>query len=76
MSYYDLTDQQQKDMAVDGDFCSMQEHNPQPYNLLDVKRVLAVVEGEHDGADWHWIIALRDGRYAYTSGGCDYTGWD
>lgn len=76
MNYYELTKQQQKDMGVDYDFCAALEYNPQPFNLADVRKVLAVVEGEADERDWHWIAALHDGRYVYLTGGCDYTGWD
>lgn len=76
MSYYDLTDEQAKRMAVDYNFCACLEYNPQPFNLFDVERVLAVVEGENDGPDWHWVVQLKDGRFAYLQGGCDYTGWD
>jgi hypothetical protein len=25
----------------------------------DIERVLALVEGENDGAHWHWIVELR-----------------
>jgi len=76
MSYHDLTEAQQKAMNVDYDFCACLEYNAQPFNLLDVERALAVIEGEHDGPDWHWIVVLRDGRFVYLTGGCDYTGWD
>lgn len=80
MSVYDLRDDQQKAMNVDYDFCAALEYNPQPFNLADVTRVLAVVEGERDESDWHWIVALNkpfDGkRFVYLTGGCDYTGWD
>jgi hypothetical protein len=48
--------------------------------LSDIEKVLAVVEGESDGADWHWILKLKAPvnkmRYVYLVGGCDYTGWD
>ena len=37
---------------------------------------LAVVEGEHDGASYHWIVRLTGDRHVYMTGGCDYTGWD
>ncbi len=64
-------------VGADYDFGACLEHNPQDgWDLADVKRVLAVIEGEHDGPAWHWIVALNDGRFVYLSGGCDYTGWD
>lgn len=76
MGYYDMTDAQRAATNIDADFCYALEYNPQPFNLLDVEKVLAVVEGERDERDWHWIGKLRDGRYFYLTGGCDYTGWD
>ncbi|RJQ33869.1 hypothetical protein C4568_03650 [Candidatus Parcubacteria bacterium] len=42
----------------------------------DIDNVLAAVYGENDGADWHYIVLMKDGEHAYISGGCDYTGWD
>lgn len=45
------------------------------FRLKDVAYVLAVITGENDGPDWHWIIAMKDHTYAYVTGGCDYTGW-
>ncbi len=76
-SYYDLSDEQQKKMGVDYDFVACLEFNAQPsFTFEDVKKVLAVVEGEHDGADWHWVFSLNNGRFMYMRGGCDYTGWD
>lgn len=51
--------------------------NPQEgFTEKDVTAILAVVEGERDGKDWHWIVKLNDERHAYIVGGCDYTGWD
>ena len=42
----------------------------------DVIRVIALAEGENDGADWVGVFELRDGRFAALRAGCDYTGWD
>lgn len=42
----------------------------------DIEEVLALIEGERDWTDWHWIVKMRSGGYAYITGGCDYTGWD
>lgn len=47
-----------------------------PHTIEDVKKILAVIEGTNDEESWHWLVELRDGRYAYITGGCDYTGWD
>lgn len=42
----------------------------------DIASVLAEWEGEHDGDDYRWVVALKDGRYGFIQGWCDYTGWD
>lgn len=39
-------------------------------------KVVLELTGQNDGAEWHWIILLESGTYAYVTGGCDYTGWD
>jgi len=41
----------------------------------DIVNVLAQVPGEADALDWHWIVKLRTGEFAYIWGGCDYSGW-
>jgi len=76
MSFYDLPDKQVTKMSVDYDFYACLEYNPQPFNFTDVDKVLAVIEGENDVKDWHWVVKLKDKREAYLRGGCDYTGWD
>lgn len=47
----------------------------QGFVLEDVAEVLASVKGENDGANWVAILRLQDGRYAYLTAWCDYTGW-
>lgn len=42
----------------------------------DVSRVVAYREGENDGPGWLLILRMTDGRWAYVSAWCDYTGWD
>jgi hypothetical protein len=42
----------------------------------DVVEILAIQEGANDGPDWHLVCRLKDGRFAYLTGACDYTGWD
>ena len=37
--------------------------------------VLVADEGENDERDWIAIVRLNDGRFAFVSAGCDYTGW-
>lgn len=60
---------------IDHDLSSALEHNsvvlPSP-----VDAILATIGGEYDGSDWHWLVRLEGGDYAYITGGCDYTGWD
>jgi hypothetical protein len=62
--------------GIDYDLQSCLDYNPQPFTVDDIERVLAVWEGENDGDDWRWVLLLKDGRYAFLQGGCDYTGWD
>lgn len=76
MSYYDNPEKYEA-IGADYDLVACLQYNPQDtFNIDDVAKVLAVVEGENDGADWHWILRLNDNRFVYLSGGCDYTGWD
>lgn len=58
--------------ACEGDStCSVE-----PFGLADVAEVIATSEGENDGANWLCVVKLNDGRFAFVSAGCDYTGWD
>ena len=76
MSYYSETEQWTA-KGVDSDLYYCLDYNPQEgFGLADIERVAAVVEGEHDEAAWHWLLALTEGRFVYLTGGCDYTGWD
>jgi len=59
------------------DLYSAIEYNPQEgFTEGDILGILAEVPGENDEYDWHWVVKLKDKRYVYVSGGCDYTGWD
>ena len=42
----------------------------------DVEEILYIEDGENDGDDWIGIFRLRDGRFAFLTAGCDFTGWD
>jgi len=42
----------------------------------DVRRIIAMVDGENDGPDWVGVFELQDGRFASLRAGCDYTGFD
>lgn len=57
--------------AVQGSSCSTA-----PFTIDDVVEILAAREGYNDGDPWLCIVKLVDGRYAFVSAGCDYTGWD
>ncbi|HKY41343.1 MAG TPA: hypothetical protein VJN18_35665 [Polyangiaceae bacterium] len=47
-----------------------------PFTRADVAEVLATSDGERDEAQWLGVFRLKDGRFAFVSAGCDYTGWD
>jgi hypothetical protein len=47
-----------------------------PVLRADVTEIVASSEGENDGPDWLIVVKVADGRYAYLTAGCDYTGWD
>lgn len=76
MNYYDIPESDRDAKGLDYDLCACLEYNPQSFTAEDIAHVLAVWEGENDGDDWRWVIALNDGRFAFLQGGCDYTGWD
>ena len=63
---------------LDYDLTACLEYNQQKeFNVSDIVRVLAVVEGEHDGGDWFWVLKLKGSRrFAVLQGWCDHTGWD
>jgi len=42
----------------------------------DVKGIVHCREGENDYANWLYVLEMNDGRFAYVTAGCDYTGWD
>lgn len=75
MSYYD-NEQEYQSRGMDYDLVACLDYNPQSFSADDIERVLAVWEGENDSDDWRWVLLLKDGRYAFLQGGCDYTGWD
>lgn len=51
-------------------------HNGLSDKCETIQSVALTIEGENDGASWHWIVRLTNGKWAYVTGGCDYTGWD
>lgn len=46
----------------------------QPINFEDVE--VAEWTDESDEPSFAWLLKLRDGRWAFASGGHDCTGWD
>jgi hypothetical protein len=48
----------------------------EPVSRWMVKRIIALSEGEPDGAAWLGFFELLDGRFLFLEAGCDYTGWD
>lgn len=48
----------------------------EPFTRDDIAELIACEEGERDGANWIAIMRLKDGRFAFLTAGCDYTGWD
>lgn len=75
MNYYEKQDKYEA-RGIDPDLGSCLQYNPQTFNLDDIDQVLAVVPGENDQRDWHWVLRLKDGGVLQLTGGCDYTGWD
>lgn len=75
-SYYD-NEEEFDSRKIDYDLVACLEYNDQKnFSVHDIEKVLAVHEGENDGEDWHWILELKNGKFVYLRGGCDYTGWD
>lgn len=52
------------------------DYNGLHNRLSDIETIVAEVCGDNDGCDWHWILKMKNGKFSYASGGCDYTGWD
>lgn len=46
-----------------------------PFTKDDVEDAIACIPGEADGANWHYILKLKNGKYSYGTGWCDYSGW-
>ncbi len=69
------TDKSQRSWE-DYDLEACVKHNINSFSLNDISHIIGCIEGENDGAAWHWIVLLKDNTFAYITGGCDYTGWD
>jgi hypothetical protein len=46
-----------------------------PFATSDVAEVIAISPGENDERSWVGAFRLTDGRFAFVSAWCDYTGW-
>lgn len=46
-----------------------------PATREDVVEIIAMADGEPDGAEWLGMFKLTDGRYLFVAAGCDFTGW-
>ena len=44
-------------------------------DIANVDRVIASADGHNDGDSWLAVLRLKDGRFAFLSAWCDYTGW-
>lgn len=49
---------------------------PAGFQRIDVAEVIATSDGERDERSWLGVFKLSDGRFAFASASCDYTGWD
>lgn len=47
-----------------------------PVSINDVREVVAVDDGENEGAHWIGSFRLFDGRFAFLSAWCDASGFD
>jgi hypothetical protein len=75
MNMYMVPNNNRRLHQIDSDLRSAVSYNG-GLDLELVKGVVACVYGENDEAYWHWILKMKDGKYGYAVGGCDYTGWD
>jgi len=46
-----------------------------PFDLCDIRLVVFAQAGENDGRPWNAVVLLKDNRWAFFGGSCDYTGW-
>lgn len=54
---------------------SLDGTNCDPCPRIDVKRIIAAVNGEPDYAHWTGVFEMNDGRFLAVDAGCDYSGW-
>jgi len=51
-------------------------NKPAKFIEADIVKIVAEVPGQNDEYNWHWILKLKNRKYAYLVAWCDYTGWD
>jgi hypothetical protein len=76
IGYLNFSDTHLTRRGIDYDLEACLKYNQTSFSAQQIKRVLAVYEGERDRTPWHWIIQTIGDRMIYLSAGCDYTGWD
>jgi hypothetical protein len=66
-----------KDFFGDEDWSSWEQafRFAEDFGIRDVADVTAFSNGSNDGDPWIAVMLLDDGRWAWLSAGCDYTGW-
>ncbi len=62
--------------AFNGGYRSFHDDDGDIGPIAGVLEILACTPGDNDGPNWLAVVFMADGRYAYVSAGCDYTGWD
>ena len=58
------------------DYDWKEAHGFASWGSADVESIIAMDEGENDGANWLMVVKLKNGKFGFLSAGCDYTGWD
>ena len=41
----------------------------------DITKVIASIDGDNESPPWEAVVELKDGRVAWVSAWCDYSGW-
>lgn len=54
----------------------MDSTSVETFSREDVAEIRGLVEGEKDESSWIVWGRLKDGRFFFAEGSCDYTGWD
>lgn len=62
--------------AGEPDTCAGNNRKENGFTREDVAEIIFMRAGANDAETWLGIFRLKDGRFAYLSAGCDYTGWD